>query len=152
MAKTLIANDLDFLNDLPVYNYNYCFKEIEDKLDRIFDIRETILKALEIARVNKLIGKSLDAKVTVTSDKENVEFLKSCINDLASLFIVSKVVIKDSLREFTHESDDTKVLVETADGNKCARCWTYSDDTVLQDDGETYLCPRCSKILSSKTF
>ena len=136
-----------FLNDLPFYNGDYSFSEIESKYDRIFELRETVLKALEIARVNKMIGKSLDAKVIISSESELSDFLKDNIKELPSLFIVSQVEIVDSLNDITFETDGIKILVLNAMGNKCARCWTYSVDSILQDDGETYLCPRCSKVL-----
>ena len=136
-----------FLNDLPFYNGDYSFSEIESKYDRIFELRETVLKALEIARVNKMIGKSLDAKVIISSESELSDFLKDNIKELPSLFIVSQVEIVDSLNDITFETDGIKILVLNAIGNKCARCWTYSVDSILQDDGETYLCPRCSKVL-----
>jgi len=107
--------------------------------ERIFSIRDEVLKALEEARIAKRIGSSLEAKVILTADKETTMFLLNYYEDLRYIFIVSQVEI--------HESDALKVEIQKADGAKCERCWNYS---VRIGELQNYptVCERCIDALS----
>ncbi|HMQ03557.1 MAG TPA: isoleucine--tRNA ligase [Pyrinomonadaceae bacterium] len=102
--------------------------------ERIFSIRDDVLKALEDARVAKQIGSSLEAKVKLTTDAETTRFLLDHYQDLRYIFIVSQVEV--------HEGSSLKVEIHKADGDKCERCWNYS---VRVGEFETYptVCERC---------
>ncbi len=102
--------------------------------ERIFSIRDEVLKRLEEARNEKLIGSSLEAKVILTADKETTRFLLPYYEDLRYIFIVSQVEV--------HEDEALKVEVLKADGAKCERCWNYS---VRVGESEKYptVCERC---------
>ncbi len=117
--------------------------------DRIHQIRDDVKKALEIARKNKVIGSSLDAKVRLFCDGELYDFVSSVQKELAAVFIVSQVELeKGSAGEFTGESvPEFSVTVVHADGEKCARCWCYSD-TVGSCEEHPDLCSRCAAVLS----
>ena len=107
--------------------------------ERIFSIRDEILKKLEEARNEKLIGSGLEAKVILTVDKETTFFLLDYFNDLRYIFIVSQVEV--------HEGDKFAVEIQKADGTKCERCWNYS---VRVGELEKYptVCERCITALS----
>jgi isoleucyl-tRNA synthetase len=107
--------------------------------ERIFSIRDEVLKALEQARDGKQIGSSLDAKVILTTDAETTRFLLDYFEQLRYIFIVSQVEV--------HEGDATGVEIRKADGAKCERCWNYS---VRVGESETYptVCERCVEALS----
>ncbi|MBF0710541.1 MULTISPECIES: isoleucine--tRNA ligase [unclassified Gemella] len=114
-------------------------KELEEKWDKLLEVRDDVLKALEESRSEKVIGKSLEADVKIFSkDAELVELLKS-VENLHQLFIVSKVSVEENTGK---EYDLTKVDVKHAEGHKCERCWTIVDS--VDQDG---LCPRCHSIL-----
>ncbi|MDO4814416.1 MAG: isoleucine--tRNA ligase [Gemella sp.] len=114
-------------------------KELEAKWDKLLEVRDDVLKALEESRNEKVIGKSLEAEVTIFSkDAELVEVLKS-VENLHQLFIVSKVTVAENSGK---EYDLTNVAVKHAEGHKCERCWTIVDS--VDEDG---LCPRCHSIL-----
>ena len=104
-------------------------------------------KALEIARAAKVIGKSLEAKVTVYG-KEGDDVMKAFAahaDELEELFIVSKVELSyEAAPEgaFTETESGVAVLVEVASGEKCVRCWAYRDDCEQDDEGQC-LCGRC---------
>jgi isoleucyl-tRNA synthetase len=102
--------------------------------ERIFSIRDEVLKSLEEAREQKRIGSSLEAKVVLTADKETTRFLLPFYEDLRYIFIVSQVEV--------HEGDATGVEIQKADGAKCERCWNYS---VHVGESEKYgsVCERC---------
>ena len=109
------------------------------------------MKALELARAEKLIGKSLDAKVTIyTDDEEIFALLDSFKNELSTVYIVSKAsLVKGTAPEgaFVEEGSQLAVLVAQADGHKCDRCWAYSEEGVETEDG--FLCERCRKIIEN---
>lgn len=102
--------------------------------ERIFTIRDNVLKELEEARNAKKIGSSLEAKAVVTADAETVRFLSGYFSDLRYIFIVSQVEVR--------EDDTFGVEIEKADGEKCERCWNYS---VRVGESEKYptVCERC---------
>jgi isoleucyl-tRNA synthetase len=138
-----------FLNDLPAANAAWEFSELAAKWDRLFELRDDVMKALEIARADKLIGKSLDAKVTVfTNDKETFELLDSFKSELPAVYIVSaaEIVLGNAPEgAFAEEGGAICVLVEVANGERCDRCWLHSTECV--SDGEGHLCPRCRAIV-----
>lgn len=126
------------LNDMPDYDEAYNFTEIEERYNNLFALRDEVMKSLEDARAEKLIGKSLDAKVKITvSDKEKLELLNSFdLEELETVFIVSGVEL---------DSGVDSIEVKAADGCKCVRCWKYSVSGNETDGG--FLCQRCSDIL-----
>jgi isoleucyl-tRNA synthetase len=102
--------------------------------ERIFSMRDEVLKSLEEARNAKQIGSSLEAKVVLTTDKETTRFLIPYFEDLRYIFIVSQVEV--------HEGEAFGVDIQKADGAKCERCWNYS---VRVGESEKYptVCERC---------
>lgn len=118
------------------------------KWDRIHAIRDVVKKALEIARTNKVIGSSLDSKVQLYCDGELYDFVKSVEDELTTAFIVSEVeVAKGGKGEFTGEElPELSVTVYHAEGEKCPRCWTYTN-TVGSDAEHPEVCARCAKAL-----
>jgi isoleucyl-tRNA synthetase len=106
--------------------------------DALFEHRDDVLIKLEEARAAKLIGKSLDAKVSITvADKAQYKLLSDNFGKLATIYIVSQVELQPG------ETDEIKV--SPAEGVKCDRCWNYSTDG--HDVGEGHLCKRCAEII-----
>ncbi len=110
-----------------------------EKWARIAEIRTTVNSALEQARADKTIGKSLEAQITLTVPKEDA-FLGEMNEDaLADLFIVSHVTLT--------VGDALGVTVATAEGEKCDRCWKVL--TCVKKDGDNgALCPRCAAVMA----
>ncbi len=136
------------LNSMPAFESAYDFFDVEDKYSKLFDLRDDVMKALEIARADKLIGKSLDAKVTVFATEETKDVLDAFADELATVFITSQAVVSNDVapeNAFKDTMSGIAVLVETADGEKCDRCWMYSVNTV--SDGEGCVCERCKGVL-----
>ncbi|HTK37075.1 MAG TPA: class I tRNA ligase family protein, partial [Pyrinomonadaceae bacterium] len=107
--------------------------------ERIFSIRDDVLRSLEEARNAKTIGSSLEAKVILTADKDTTRFLLDYFDQLRYIFIVSQVEV--------HEGDRLGVEIQRADGQKCERCWNYS---IRVGEFEKYptVCERCIAALS----
>ena len=80
-------------------------------------------------RGKKIIGSSLEADLTISTDEENFNLLEGL--DLAEYFITSKAV-----KQKTDKKDDLKIEVKKAEGSKCPRCWK-----ILKTK-----CDRCQKV------
>jgi len=132
---------------MPVYDATEPFGEVTDRYNTLFALRDDVMKALEIARADKKIGKSLDAKVTVYCGGEAAEILRGFGDELKTVFIVSGVSLADgepaegAFVECVSEGI-AGVLVEQADGVRCDRCWMYTTDGGETADGG-HLCDRC---------
>ena len=109
-----------------------------------FAIRKNIvLPELEKARQEKIIGKSLDAQVTVgwnlkawTFVDESPEKLRNTLQDFGEILGVSKATISDS------RGDSATAKVSKADGQKCERCWHWEMD-IGQNAEYPTICGRC---------
>ena len=126
------------LADYPVSNDEWDNKEIAEKWEKIIKIKNIVAKDLELARAEKTIGNSLDAKVTIYAEGEEYKFLKENEELIKLVLIVSGLEIQENNRK---QEEKLGVKVEHATGEKCERCWMYNDHL---EDG---LCPRCKEVL-----
>ncbi len=124
-----------YLTDMPME------VEVDEQLEADFEsfmkYRDEILKALEEARASKVIGKSFNAKLTITLDSKAKKLFTDLNSDLAQLLIVSQLELKDG--------DAFNVLVEKALGETCERCWM-----IVPSINSNGLCPRCQRIIEHK--
>jgi len=107
-------------------------------------VRDEVLKALEDARNNKLIGTGLEAQVTITAADPVHSLLQRYADQLRYLFIVSAVTLVQG--SGNGGSSSVHVEVKRADGLKCERCWNYSTH-VAEDKTYPTVCERCSAVL-----
>ena len=105
------------------------------KWDELIKVRNTVNAALETARNEKKIGKSLEAKVTLSLPESLAGQMDE--DALADLFIVSQV---------SAAGGSAGVQVEPAQGAKCERCWKILP-SVGQDAEHPTLCGRCAKVV-----
>ncbi|HCZ8628099.1 TPA: isoleucine--tRNA ligase [Staphylococcus aureus] len=120
-----------------------------DKWRTFMNLRDDVNRALESARNEKVIGKSLEAKVTIASnDKFNASEFLTSFDALHQLFIVSQVKVVDKLDEQATAYEHGDIAIEHADGEKCERCWNYSEDLGAVDE-LTHLCPSCQQVVKS---
>ena len=125
------------LSYYPEVNEKYDNKELEEKWNKILKIKSLASKQLEEARANKVIGNSLEAKVKIIASNDNYNFIKKNENLLKDVLIVSKLEIQENKKNII------EVKVEHADGEKCQRCWQYSDDI------KNGLCLNCQNVLNN---
>jgi isoleucyl-tRNA synthetase len=90
--------------------------------DRLMQVRQDVLKSLEIARQEKFIGAPLEARVRVSANGDLYPLLNEYAAELPALFIVSEVELSPAT------GDTVEVQVERAAGSKCERCWKYKTD------------------------
>ena len=119
-----------------------------DKWRTFMNLRDDVNRALEQARNEKVIGKSLEAKVVIGNNEtfNTAEFLPQ-FNDLQQLFIVSQVEVKDKVNDgVSYQYGD--IHIKHAEGEKCERCWNYTEE--LGSVGELeHLCPRCQEVVKT---
>lgn len=133
------AEDI-YLLDMPqIENLD---NELEQAFDEFMELREDVLKALENARNEKVIGKSLNARVVIYPKAKIENTLKKIKVNLAQIFIVSRFEIaKDGFGAY--KGTDVSIDVFKAEGHTCERCWQVVHE--VNDDG---LCRRCEEVVS----
>jgi isoleucyl-tRNA synthetase len=109
-------------------------------------VRDDVLKKLEEARNNKLIGTGLEAQVAITASDPLYSLLVRHAAELRYLFIVSAVTVTQGSGNGT---GGVHVEIKKADGAKCERCWNYSTH-VGEDQTYPTVCERCSAVLKER--
>ncbi len=134
-------------NEMASVNPDYTLSpDTEAKWNRIMKIRDDVKKALEEARANKVIGASLDAKVTIFAQGDEYEFLSTAGIDLAENFIVSEVEIVNGTGEGVKgENSDITVLAQASEKEKCERCWKHTELGANKE--HQTLCSRCAQVV-----
>jgi len=133
------------LEDYPKYDEKLYNKELDDKFKKIMEIKELASKKLEEAREEKLIGQTLEAKVTVSANKENelYQIIENNKNLIEDVLIVSELELKE---DSSKEKEELSVNISRAEGEKCERCWKYTKDVGIDEENPT-ICKRCSEVL-----
>ena len=135
------------LNDMPAVEEDLKLSEDERvRWANLMALRDDVNKALELARAEKVVGKPLDAKVTVfVADEAKAAWETVKDADLAALCIVSEFELSDSPVEgwAGTELPGVTVKVEASALPKCPRCWTHSAG-IGSDAEHPELCPRCA--------
>lgn len=126
--------------------------DLNNRWNKIIQIREDVSKELEKLRVSKLIGNSVEARVDIYTDNvELFDLVKHYKDDLAMIFIVSEAnLVKDKLDDFVQGQsiEDIWIKVTVSKNKKCERCWNYRDSVGNILDFPD-LCRRCSDIVSN---
>jgi isoleucyl-tRNA synthetase len=131
---------------------------LKTKWDTLMEIKSEISRALEGARKDKIIGHSLDAKVVVYPTAENEALVKEEAHALEEVLIISALAVEKGpegvgkVREgrgggYTYESEEIQGLVvevTRAPGEKCERCWHYSESVGAD---KAAICARCVEAL-----
>lgn len=137
----------------PEYHEEYFDAKLEARWEKILQVREFVAKPLEEARRTKLIGHSLDAKVQLFAGGEWYDFLKELEGDLPTLFIVSAIAVEkeEQAPAGAYTNEDVPGLaasIDKAPGEKCERCWNYSENTG-ESEAHPTLCHRCASVLEN---
>ncbi|WP_017317338.1 isoleucine--tRNA ligase [Mastigocladopsis repens] len=135
--------------------------ELATLWQQLRQMRTEVNKVLEEARVNKMIGSSLEAKVLLYVEDEQLRSSVKSLNDsqngideLRYLFITSQVDLLNSSEavqglEYSLQSDTWKIGVVNAEGQKCDRCWNYSTH-VGESAEHPLICERCVAALAGE--
>ncbi len=131
-------NESVFLHTFPTIDENLMNKSNHDEWNSLLKVRDLVLKEIEEARNNKVIGDSLEADVIVYAEKEIFDNIYKNLEMLKEILVISTLNIK--------ESNEFKIEVKRSEGKKCPRCWNY----FVQDTSKneyTELCPRCNEVI-----
>ncbi len=122
---------------------------LERKWKEFLLVRDDVLKALEEARNEKVIGKSLTAKVILYVNEDVKNLLDNISESLKQLFIVSGFEVAGSYDEAPADAlklDKAAIVVEKADGETCERCWVVTPEVGKVEKYPT-ICPRCASVV-----
>ncbi len=133
-----------FWDDNAIANPKTASETLRTDWHILLKAREEVLKALELARQEKLIGGGLEAQVTLEAPESMYTVLEKYKDQLRYVFIVSLVTLAKSVSG--NGSHGLNVQVAKAAGQKCDRCWNYST-LVGQDPAYPTVCERCSAVL-----
>ncbi len=103
---------------------------------KLFQLRTEVLKSLEEARAEKVIGKSLEAKLVLNLSEDDQRLIVKNVPNIHQWLIVSQCEVK--------ASDKRQIKVEKAEGLTCPRCWNVTHST--HEDG---LCERCQEVMAT---
>jgi isoleucyl-tRNA synthetase len=123
--------DLELLRD----------RELMAVWERLIEIRDRVLAEIEPLRKDKQIGSSLQARVVLSGDGDEMSLLQSHADELPMLFIVSEVELRQAA------AAGLQVTIEKAAGVKCERCWRYVP-RVSTDPSSPGICERCQDALA----
>ncbi|MCG6552710.1 MAG: isoleucine--tRNA ligase [Candidatus Magnetominusculus sp. LBB02] len=138
----MVNEESVFLSAFPVADEGLIDDELGRRFDDIIEDRRLVNMALETARQNKVIGNSLEAKVTLNASEKVYERLKPYELQLPTMFIVSNVELKKD----DGMDNGMEAVISRADGDKCGRCWNYST-TVGSFPDEPEVCHKCYNVL-----
>ncbi len=113
--------------------------------EKLFAVRDEVLKSLEADRKAGKIGKALEAKAIVTTNAETAAVLHKYESSLKELFNVSQAEIR------AHSAETIEVATLPADGNKCERCWNYMLDVAAFGPWPN-VCGRCASALEQMGY
>ncbi|TDQ42345.1 isoleucine--tRNA ligase [Aureibacillus halotolerans] len=137
------------LSDMPEALLNEVNEDDLAYWDQFMNLRNDVLKALENARNEKVIGKSLQAQVDIAPKTKEARAILEAADDLEQLFIVSGVTLLPALEgNGVHSCELVDVRVTAKEGKRCERCWTVTDAI---GSHATYpdLCSRCAAVVET---
>ncbi len=122
-----------FLAGLPEIDRSVSVPDFE----RLIEMRRHVMKKIEDARTAGTVGGSLTARVSITASGEDYRLLDERRGFLPEWFIVSQVDVSEG-------PEALKVEVQPARGEKCARCWQYTEERGTSSV-HPEVCPRCTR-------
>ncbi|HHU27890.1 TPA: isoleucine--tRNA ligase [bacterium] len=127
------------LLDMPTYEE--IDEKVLDEYEKLKELRDDVLKALETARASGQIGSSQEATVNLFVKDEQVREIYNRLSSLEKnrFFIVSNVV-DEANSEGLEEFDVSFIKVNVNEGIRCDRCWNRYEE---KEVNEEKICHRC---------
>ncbi|EOT42028.1 isoleucine--tRNA ligase [Enterococcus columbae] len=143
------------LAEFPAYQEYANQDELLDMWQSFMDFRDKVLKALENARNEKLIGKSMEAKVTIYPSEQVRVLLESLNANLPQILIVSPDFF--TIAKENHQSapanatqfEDVAILVERAEGEVCDRCRQMKAE-LSNHPAMPHVCHHCAEVVTAE--
>ncbi|HSH09847.1 MAG TPA: isoleucine--tRNA ligase, partial [Oceanipulchritudo sp.] len=130
------------LEDWPIVPESWRNPETAAEIEQLLELRDPVNEKLESLRSQKLIGKSVEADLTLTvpESSELTGILNKYSTQLAEIYIVSNVLVKTA-----PNAEKVTIEVGLASGERCPRCWRTVDEK--HDTALGQVCPRCTEAL-----
>ncbi len=124
---------------------------------RLLALRDAVNGKLEKLRQDKVVGTSLEAAVTLTTDAGFASALEPHLDDLPTLFITSAVTVRTGTTDiadgddaYHDESSTVRIDVQRVNATKCPRCWRWIlPPQTMDTPAENEICARCADALSA---
>ncbi len=139
------------LTEMPTAEHFTNEEECLAQFDEFLKLRKAVLKAMENARNDKVIGKPSEAKLILYLTEADQQALSNLKIDVAQILMVSQLVIKPVVsanEDVTSFGDRLAIEVQHADGETCERCRLIKTDVGSDPDYPDF-CARCAKIVRS---
>ncbi len=132
------------LEEFPTENPQWQSTRIAALFEKLLEVRAETQKKLEALRTQKVIGASLEAHLEIHADANSFKALDDFNQshakcNLREFFIVSGVTIT--------EGKELMINATKAAGEKCVRCWTYSE-FISRQEQTLGICPKCVEALT----
>lgn len=137
------------LTDIPEPQHFDGEDELAVDWQQFMTIRSHVLKGLEEARNNKVIGKSLEAKADLYLTANQQALLDRLNANIKQVLGVSALTIHDvddAPADAVSFDDQVAVKISAAPGEVCQRCRMTTED-LGSDPAYPQLCARCAKIV-----
>ncbi|GAA5409023.1 isoleucine--tRNA ligase [Streptococcus uberis] len=136
------------LTEMPVAEIFEGEEDILSAWDAFMTLRTQAQKALEEARNEKVIGKSLEAHLTIYASDEVKTLLTALDSDIALLMIVSQLTIADFADAPTNaiSFENVAFTVDHAVGEVCERSRRVDPTTRMRSYG-AFVCDASAKII-----
>ncbi|KXK28334.1 MAG: isoleucyl-tRNA synthase [Candidatus Brocadia sinica] len=131
-----------FPKEIPVWTDN----SLNERWEKLINMRTDVARELEKMRAAKLIGNSLEASVNLYTENEDLwQFLKSYEKDLPMILIVSEVKLDRNITSGAVKGELTGNLwieCSVSQHKKCERCWNLRESVGTVKEHPT-ICARC---------
>ncbi len=146
-----LKEDEDYaqLSEMPEVNHFNNEEKVFENWTKFMRVRSSVLKSLEMARNDKLIGKSFEAHVDLYVTDEVKADLDSLDTNVRQALIVSALDVhsfEEAPENANVYDNEIAVTVEHAVGDVCPRCRMIKED-VGSDEQLPQLCASCAKLV-----
>lgn len=145
----LDAKESIHIMDFPKGDHACIDEDLTRTWDTLIEVRKDVLKQIEVLRAEKVIGHSLECEIELYADGEIFAVLEKNLDELAPLFVVSKVKLSSpkTAPADAFRGELVNVIARKSQAKKCARCWRFLQ-SVGENDAHPDLCDRCSSVVS----
>ena len=114
---------------------------LTQKWQAIRTVRDVVNAAIEPLRADKSIGSSLQVDTVITIPSDLMPYVTALGDELRFVLMVAHVTVQ--------EGEELTATVSADEGQKCERCWHYTDDIGIDSQHPT-ICGRCATNLDGK--
>ncbi|MDI6732526.1 MAG: isoleucine--tRNA ligase [Planctomycetota bacterium] len=134
------------LSDFPEVDNSKIDQGLEERWQKILQVRSEVAREIEKLRKEDKIGSSIEADVKLYSDGAGVlEFLRTYEKDLPMLLKVSSIKVIEKKVSPVTGAIQMSVEITKSGHQKCQRCWNYTE-SVGKNPSHPALCSRCIAI------